>query len=61
MEYLSYDNRLREFGSFKLEKSLGKPYNTFQLFKAGLQESWRDFLKEHIVIGCGEMALNQRE
>jgi len=39
LEYLSYEDRLRELGLFNSEEKA--PYNTLPVPEGGLQEGWR--------------------
>lgn len=60
LEHLSYENRLREFDLFILEKRRfwGDRRAAFQYPKGAVRELERDRLQSHIVIGQGLMALN---
>ena len=40
LEYLPYEDRMRELGLFSLEKTPGRPYSGLPVLKGGLQERW---------------------
>jgi len=60
MEQLSYDEKMRELGSFGQEESRlrGDFIAAFQYMKGPIIKLERDFLQGHVVIGQGIMVFN---